>query len=257
MRGKQNESTKEIHGGQNPASCIAQKARGEAGGDKRTPLKASPPLQRLKAELHSGNLRPAFGIAAWLQTGCHQRALMVLRRSLQHLPLFLPQTQHVEEGKHGANGAISCRPSPHTYCFMAISLESMLSCFPFITWMSVSSLVTLSCLTLMSSFFMLDTWGQKGRRQQCLLPTEQPSGVSQLTLQKKNPSSDLCIHSCSHRAEGWKPTTSDANVLQGNPCLQTPGKHSGDAEGLHESCLLGTALQMGEMCLSTPALKQP
>lgn len=44
---------------------------------------------------------------------------------------------------------------------MAISLESMLSCFPFITWMSVSSLVTLSCRTFISSFFILDTWRQK------------------------------------------------------------------------------------------------
>lgn len=56
-------------------------------------------------------------------------------------------------------------PSPHTYCFMAISFESMLSCFPFITWMSVSNLVTLSCRTFISSFFILDTWRQKARRQ--------------------------------------------------------------------------------------------
>lgn len=232
MRGKQNESTKEIHGGQNPASCIAQKARGKAGGDKRTPLKASPPLQRLKAELHSGNLRPAFGIAAWLQTGRHQRALMVLRRSLQHLPLFLSQTQHVEEGKHGADGAISCRPSPHTYCFMAISLESMLSCFPFITWMSVSSLVTLSCLTLMSSFFMLDTWGQKGRRQQCLLPTEQPLGVSQLTLHEKIPlriSASTAVH-IAPRDENQPPPMQTF-------CRETPAcKHQGSTQVMLKVC---------------------
>lgn len=96
-------------------------------------------------------------------------------------------------------------------------------------------------------------------RQTSAMPPSYRTAIGSITAHtaKKNPSSDLCIHSCSHCAEGWKPTTSDANVLQGNPCLQTPGKHSGDAEGLHESCLLGTALQMGEMCLSTPALKQP
>lgn len=44
-----------------------------------------------------------------------------------------------------------------TYCFMARSLESMLSCFPFMSCTSVSNLVTLSWRIFMSSFFRVDT----------------------------------------------------------------------------------------------------
>lgn len=55
-----------------------------------------------------------------------------------------------------------------TYCFMARSLESMLSCLPFINCTSVSSLVTLSWRILKSSLFRVDTWvpgrGQSLRR---------------------------------------------------------------------------------------------
>lgn len=41
---------------------------------------------------------------------------------------------------------------------MASSLESMLSCFPFMSCTSVSSLVTLSWRIFMSSFFSVETW---------------------------------------------------------------------------------------------------
>lgn len=44
---------------------------------------------------------------------------------------------------------------------MARSLESMHSCFPFISCTSVSSLVTLSWRIFMSSLFSVDTWGWK------------------------------------------------------------------------------------------------
>ena len=47
---------------------------------------------------------------------------------------------------------------PRTYCFMASSLESMLSCFPFISCTSVNSLVTLSWRIFMSSLRRVDTW---------------------------------------------------------------------------------------------------
>ena len=51
---------------------------------------------------------------------------------------------------------------PRTYCFMASSLESMLSCFPFISCTSVSSLVTLSWRIFMSSLRRVDTCVPRG-----------------------------------------------------------------------------------------------
>lgn len=47
--------------------------------------------------------------------------------------------------------------SLETYCFMARSLESIHSCFPFISCTSVNSLVTLSWRIFMSSLFKVDT----------------------------------------------------------------------------------------------------
>lgn len=38
----------------------------------------------------------------------------------------------------------------------------MLSCFPFMSWTSVSNLVTLSWRIFMSSFFRVDTWDPGG-----------------------------------------------------------------------------------------------
>lgn len=63
-----------------------------------------------------------------------------------HLPAQMPP-------QHSLHG---------TYCFMARSLESMLSCFPFMSCTSVSSLVTLSWRIFMSSFFSVDTWVPRG-----------------------------------------------------------------------------------------------
>lgn len=61
-------------------------------------------------------------------------------------------------------GPRTARRPRGTYCFMASSLESMLSCLPFISCTSVRSLATLSWRIFMSSFFRVDTWVPGGER---------------------------------------------------------------------------------------------
>lgn len=60
-------------------------------------------------------------------------------------------------GRRATQSNLATLLSLETYCFMARSLESIHSCFPFISCTSVNSRVTLSWRIFMSSLFKVDT----------------------------------------------------------------------------------------------------
>ena len=88
------------------------------------------------------------------------------RHSFRSFPpvsyVFLNKNLLREHGlnKHGGPWAKRKKNISLTYCFIALILESMASCFPLMSCTSLSSLETPSWPSLRSSCLIFETWGR-------------------------------------------------------------------------------------------------